>query len=172
MFCAQESAELVFVRRWTRELPRELAADWRESVYLNLIVHTRFTLTVAICSYAGLKDRSRPGPRTFVKVVKPVYAAPSVARVDLKTNKAAATQLSWPDVYFAVRCGVAAQRLDVRLLADACALCAAATRRCMTTWTHLRAPSSLTPTTAWWWSCARGGACIRRVCAWSVTSLH
>jgi hypothetical protein len=94
----------VFVRRWARELPRELSADWRESVYLNLIVHTRFTLTVAICSYAGLKDRSRPGPRTFVKVVKPVYAAPSVARVDLKTNKAAATQLSWPDVYFAVRC--------------------------------------------------------------------
>ena len=90
------------MRRWTRELPREVVADWRESVYLNLIVHTRFTLTVAICSYAALKDRSRPGPRTFVKVVKPVYAAPSVARVDLKTSKAAATQISWPEVYFAV----------------------------------------------------------------------
>ncbi len=100
----------MFVRRWSRELPRELSADWRESVYLNLIVHTRFTLTVAICSYAGLKDRSRPGPRTFVKVVKPVYAAPSVARVDLKTNKAAATQLSWPDVYFAVRRAQSAAR--------------------------------------------------------------
>jgi hypothetical protein len=99
---AQEGQEVIFVRRWTRELPREVVADWRESVYLNLIVHTRFTLTVAICSYAALKDRSRPGPRTFVKVVKPVYAAPSVARVDLKTSKAAATQVSWPDVYFAV----------------------------------------------------------------------
>ena len=93
----------MFVRRWSRELPRELAADWRCSVYLNLLVHTRFTLTVAICSYAALRDRARTGPRTFVKVVRPVYAAPSVARVDLKTEKAAATQLSWPDVYFAVR---------------------------------------------------------------------
>jgi hypothetical protein len=99
---AQGEQEQIFVRRWTRELPREVVADWRESVYLNLIVHTRFTLTVAICSYAALKDRTRPGPRTFVKVVKPVYAAPSVARVDLKTSKAAATQVSWPDVYFAV----------------------------------------------------------------------
>ena len=91
------------MRRWSRELPRELAADWRESVFLNLLVHTRFTLTVAICSYSALRDRSRPGPRTFVKVVKPVYAAPSVARVDLRTAKAAATNLSWPDIYFAVR---------------------------------------------------------------------
>jgi hypothetical protein len=93
----------VFVRRWSRELPRELAADWRESAYLNLVAHTRFTLTVAICSYSALRDRSRPGPRTFVKVVKPVYAAPSVARVDLRTSKAAATSSSWPDLYFAVR---------------------------------------------------------------------
>ena len=106
------------MRRWARELPRELSADWRESVFLNLIVHTRFTLTVAICSYAGLKDRSRPGPRTFMKVVKPVYAAPSVALVDLQTNKAAATQPSWPDVHFAVR-GLAACGVRVSDAADA-----------------------------------------------------
>jgi hypothetical protein len=110
----QDAVEQVFVRRWSRELPRELVADWRESAYLNLLVHTRFTLTVAICSYAALRDRSRPGPRTFVKVVRPVYAAPSVARVDLKTSKAAATAVSWPDLYFAVCARERPRRADRR----------------------------------------------------------
>ena len=91
----------MFVRRWSSSLPGDLAADWRLSVYLNLVAHTRFTLTVAVCSYAGLKAQA--SGRTYVKVVKPVYAAPSVARVDLRTSKAdGAPQPSWPDLYFSV----------------------------------------------------------------------
>ena len=91
----------VFVRRWGSSLPPELGCDWRHSVYLNLVAHTRFTLTVAVCSYAGLKAQG--AGRTYVKVVKPVYAAPSVARVDLRTSKAeGAPQPSWPDLYFSV----------------------------------------------------------------------
>jgi len=91
----------VFVRRWSSTLPADLSCDWRQSVYLNVVAHTRFSLTVAVCSYAGLKAQSPA--RTYAKVVKPVYAAPSVARVDLRTSKAdGAPQASWPELYFSV----------------------------------------------------------------------
>mmetsp|Transcript_12289 Transcript_12289/g.14683 ORF Transcript_12289/g.14683 Transcript_12289/m.14683 type:complete len:157 (+) Transcript_12289:164-634(+) len=67
-----------FVRRWSKELPeqipdpdtqqdstvgieREIAdLDWRQSVYLNLVLHTTYVLTVAICRarYPVLCSRS------------------------------------------------------------------------------------------------------------------
>ena len=50
----------VTVRRWTATMPRGIDAHWMESVYLNVVMHTVYTLTVAICSKSAL-ERHRKG---------------------------------------------------------------------------------------------------------------
>ncbi|KAI8550109.1 hypothetical protein RHMOL_Rhmol06G0078900 [Rhododendron molle] len=50
-----------FVRRWAPKLnvlvdKNSVDVDWRRSFYLNLIAHTMFSVTVAICSHQVLKN--------------------------------------------------------------------------------------------------------------------
>uniref|UniRef100_A0A7N2RF39 Uncharacterized protein n=1 Tax=Quercus lobata TaxID=97700 RepID=A0A7N2RF39_QUELO len=50
-----------FVRRWAPKLDTlvgesSVEVDWRRSFYLNLIAHTTFTVTVAICSHEDLRN--------------------------------------------------------------------------------------------------------------------
>ncbi|CAI7924146.1 unnamed protein product [Closterium sp. NIES-53] len=79
--------------------------DWRRSFYLNLICHTEFTLTVAICSRQDLEAhrRSSKAPvHPISKVTKRVFASPSKARIDVDTSKAQETLPSFPEICFAV----------------------------------------------------------------------
>uniref|UniRef100_A0A6N2MXE5 Cw7 protein n=1 Tax=Salix viminalis TaxID=40686 RepID=A0A6N2MXE5_SALVM len=80
-----ESAAPYFVRRWAPKLDNivgesSLEVDWRRSFYLNLIAHTSYTVTVAICSQEVLRNH-QAGQDTqlspIYKVVKTVYASPS-----------------------------------------------------------------------------------------------
>ncbi|GJP59125.1 hypothetical protein CLOP_g8326 [Closterium sp. NIES-67] len=105
-----EKAKPFFVRRWGPDLARVVGesadeVDWRRSFYLNLICHTEFTLTVAICSRQDLEAhrRSSKAPvHPISKVTKRVFASPSKARIDIDTSKAQETLPSFPDICFAV----------------------------------------------------------------------
>ncbi|XP_065881233.1 uncharacterized protein [Euphorbia lathyris] len=99
-----------FVRRWAPKLdnlisenPQEV--DWRRSFYLNLIAHTSFSVTVAICSHQVLRNHhaGRDTPLSAIyKVVKTVYASPSRVDFHLDSKKEAETTPAYPDICFAV----------------------------------------------------------------------
>ncbi|KAJ4966772.1 hypothetical protein NE237_018621 [Protea cynaroides] len=99
-----------FVRRWAPKLEKvigEIAGevDWRRSFYLNLIAHTSFTVTVAICSIQALQ-KFQNGAETplspIYKVVKIVYASPSRVNFHLDSRKEVETVPAYPDICFAV----------------------------------------------------------------------
>lgn len=99
-----------FVRRWAPKLEKILGGipanvDWRRSFYLNLIAHTSFTVTVAICSIQALR-RHQNGEDTSLspiyKVVKTVYASPSRVNFQLDHKKDAETLPAYPNICFAV----------------------------------------------------------------------
>lgn len=99
-----------FVRRWASKLDDMVGdslmeVDWRRSFYLNLIAHTSFTVTVAICSNQVLQHHrvgqgSKLSP--IYKVVKTVYASPSRVNFRLDFRKEAETVAAYPDVCFAI----------------------------------------------------------------------
>ncbi|KAL9275653.1 hypothetical protein AKJ16_DCAP21379 [Drosera capensis] len=79
-----------FVRRWAPKLDNIISekfmeVDWRRSFYLNLIAHTSFTVTVAICSNQVLQ-KHRVGDDT---PLTPIY-------------KEVETFPAYPDICFAV----------------------------------------------------------------------
>ncbi|GER54091.1 hypothetical protein STAS_31648 [Striga asiatica] len=99
-----------FVRRWAPKLDdligeNSVIIDWRRSFYLNLIAHTSFSVTVAICSHQALQqyhasqDRTLP---TIYKVLKTVYASPSRVNFHLDARKEVETTPAYPDICFAV----------------------------------------------------------------------
>ncbi|ONK60314.1 uncharacterized protein A4U43_C08F16840 [Asparagus officinalis] len=99
-----------FVRRWDSKLEKILGGipanvDWRRSFYLNLIAHTSFTVTVAICSIQALR-RHQNGEDTSLspiyKVVKTVYASPSRVNFQLDHKKAVETLPAYPNISFSV----------------------------------------------------------------------
>lgn len=99
-----------FVRRWAPKLDNIISekfmeVDWRRSFYLNLIAHTSFTVTVAICSNQVLQ-KHRVGDDTpltpIYKVVKTVYASPSRVNFHLDAKKEVETFPAYPDICFAV----------------------------------------------------------------------
>ncbi|KAH7567554.1 hypothetical protein JRO89_XS07G0092300 [Xanthoceras sorbifolium] len=84
--------------------------DWRRSFYLNMIAHTSFSVTVAICSHEVLQNyqagQSTPLSPIY-KVVKTVYASPSRVNFHLDSKKASfmievETTPAYPDICFAV----------------------------------------------------------------------
>ncbi|XP_034898789.1 uncharacterized protein [Populus alba] len=90
-----ESAAPYFVRRWAPKLDNLVGessaeVDWRRSFYLNLIAHTSYTVTVAICSQQVLRNH-QAGQDTelspIYKVVKTVYASPSRVYFHLDSKK-------------------------------------------------------------------------------------
>ncbi|KAL1310382.1 hypothetical protein HN51_053016 [Arachis hypogaea] len=99
-----------FVRRWAPELKNlvdetSLNVDWRRSFYLNLIAHTSFSVTVAICSYQVLQNHQsgQDTPLSPVyKVVKTVYASPSRVNFQLDSKKEVETTPAYPDICFAI----------------------------------------------------------------------
>lgn len=99
-----------FVRRWAPQLEKVVGensadVDWRRSFYLNLIAHTSFTVTVAICSIEAL-HKYQNGEVTSLspiyKVVKTVYASPSRVDFHLDHKKAVETLPAYPNICFAV----------------------------------------------------------------------
>lgn len=99
-----------FVRRWAPKLDKLVGeswveVDWRRSFYLNLIAHTSFTVTVAICSQQVLRNH-QTGQDTplspIYKVVKTVYASPSRVNFHLDSKKEVETTPAYPDICFAV----------------------------------------------------------------------
>ncbi|KAL7262357.1 hypothetical protein ACSBR1_000692 [Camellia fascicularis] len=99
-----------FVRRWAPKLDdlvdkNSVYEDWRRSFYLNLIAHTLFSVTVAICSYQVLKNHqiSLDTPLSSIyKVVKTVYASPSSVDFHLDSTKEVESTPAYPDICFAV----------------------------------------------------------------------
>ncbi|KAJ9674173.1 hypothetical protein PVL29_023617 [Vitis rotundifolia] len=99
-----------FVRRWAPKLDKLVSensaeVDWRRSFYLNLIAHTSFTVTVAICSHQVLRNHQtgHDSPLSPIyKVVKTVYASPSRVEFHLDSKKEVETIPAYPDICFAV----------------------------------------------------------------------
>ncbi|CAH2047321.1 unnamed protein product [Thlaspi arvense] len=93
----EEAPAPYFVRRWAPKLDELLGeslaeVDWRKSFYLNMVAHTSFTVTVAICSH-------------IMQVVKTVYASPSRVNFHLDSKKASLeveTTPAYPEICFAV----------------------------------------------------------------------
>ncbi|XP_020100382.1 uncharacterized protein KIAA0930 homolog isoform X3 [Ananas comosus] len=105
-----ESVSPYFVRRWAPMLEKVVGEysgdiDWGSSFYLNLIAHTSFTITVAICSIQDLRKHQN-GENTSLspiyKVVKTVYASPSRVNFHLDERKAAETLPAYPNICFAI----------------------------------------------------------------------
>ncbi|KAI9200114.1 hypothetical protein LWI28_002933 [Acer negundo] len=105
-----QDAAPYFVRRWAPKLDNLLGkssmeVDWRRSYYLNMIAHTSFSVTVAICSHEVLRNY-QAGQNTplspIYKVVKTVYASPSRVNFHLDSKKAMETTPAYPDICFAV----------------------------------------------------------------------
>ncbi|XP_044510467.1 uncharacterized protein KIAA0930 homolog isoform X2 [Mangifera indica] len=99
-----------FVRRWASKLDNLLGknsieVDWRRSFYLNMIAHTSFSVTVAICSHRVLQNyqAGQNAPLSPIyKVVKTVYASPSRVNFHLDSKKEVETTPAYPDICFAV----------------------------------------------------------------------
>ncbi|KAK8683984.1 hypothetical protein V6N13_040022 [Hibiscus sabdariffa] len=107
---SDESVAPYFVRRWAPELDKLVGdslsvVDWRRSFYLNMIAHTSYSVTVAICSHDDLKNR-QAGLDTqlsaIYKVVKTVYASPSRVNFHLDSEKEVETTPAYPDICFAI----------------------------------------------------------------------
>ncbi|KAK4277389.1 hypothetical protein QN277_015395 [Acacia crassicarpa] len=105
-----ESDSPFFVRRWAPKLDdlideTSTDVDWRRSFYLNLIAHTSFSVTIAICSHQVLQNHqaSQSTPLSPIyKVVKTVYASPSHVNFQLNFEKAMETTPAYPDICFAI----------------------------------------------------------------------
>lgn len=105
-----ETVDPYFVRRWAPELSNlvdetSVDVDWRRSFYLNLIAHTSFSVTVAICSHQVLQKHqvAQDAPLSPIyKVVKTVYASPSRVNFQLDSKKEVETSPAYPDICFAI----------------------------------------------------------------------
>ncbi|KAJ0534125.1 hypothetical protein HanPSC8_Chr09g0371781 [Helianthus annuus] len=99
-----------FVRRWAAKLDdlvgeSSMIIDWRRSLYLNLIAHTSYSITVAICSHQSLQNHQSNQGTTLspiYKIVKTVYASPSRVNFHLDSRKEVETKPAYPDICFAV----------------------------------------------------------------------
>ncbi|GMJ15271.1 hypothetical protein like AT1G59520 [Hibiscus trionum] len=107
---SDESVAPYFVRRWAPELDKLVGdslsvVDWRRSFYLNMIAHTSYSVTVAICSHDVLKKHQvgQDTPLSAIyKVVKTVYASPSRINFHLDSKKEVETTPAYPDICFAI----------------------------------------------------------------------
>ncbi|XP_050379737.1 uncharacterized protein LOC126797104 [Argentina anserina] len=103
-----------FVHRWAPKVSsllricfgnKSLEVDWRRSFHLNLIAHTTFTVTVAICSHQDLRNHQAEQDKPLspiYKVVKTVYASPSRVNFHLDSQKEVETTPAYLDICFAV----------------------------------------------------------------------
>ncbi|XP_031376399.1 uncharacterized protein KIAA0930 homolog isoform X2 [Punica granatum] len=85
-----EGTSPFFVRRWASKMEKlvgDISADvdWRRSFYLNLIAHTSYTITVAICSHQDLRNHQAGQDTQLSPIYKEVETSPA-----------------YPDICFAV----------------------------------------------------------------------
>lgn len=110
----------VFARRRSASLPedlrwgsggRHLEVNWRETLLLNVVVQTAYTLTMQRCDRRevaeddfGTAGWSPPCGSADVIIVRVVHASPARVQVNLDQSKASSTQpqASYPDVCFSV----------------------------------------------------------------------
>ncbi|GJP41777.1 hypothetical protein CLOM_g1425 [Closterium sp. NIES-68] len=85
--------------------------DWRRSFYLNLICHTDYSVTVAVCSRKALENQKRSGRAVppIMKVTRRAYASPSRALIDTgltlppsTTSQDAEVTEAYPNICFAI----------------------------------------------------------------------
>ncbi|MCO5575867.1 hypothetical protein L7F22_029672 [Adiantum nelumboides] len=113
--CHESSKEQIskppyFVRRWASQLEKVIGdnakeVDWHRSFYLNLIAHTSYTLTVAICRREALQNRQKNTSTSIspvYQVSKTVYASPSRVNFQTDMSKGFETVPAYPDIYFMV----------------------------------------------------------------------
>ncbi|XP_071923397.1 uncharacterized protein [Coffea arabica] len=84
-----------FVRRWAPKLDELvgdslLTVDWRRSFYLNLIAHSSFTVTVAICSHQVLRNYQSVQGRPLAPIYKVLTDVDHCYCVILNANDGAA----------------------------------------------------------------------------------
>eukprot|EP00271_Cylindrocystis_brebissonii_P005285 TRINITY_DN17264_c0_g1_i1.p1 TRINITY_DN17264_c0_g1~~TRINITY_DN17264_c0_g1_i1.p1 ORF type:complete len:717 (+),score=143.10 TRINITY_DN17264_c0_g1_i1:559-2709(+) len=103
-----------FVRPWMQNLKRVVrksadSVDWRRSFYLNLICHTSYTLTIAICSRQELQSRKERHPRGTGPPITPlrkstscVYASPVRMHVDTDFAESEESTAAYPDICFSI----------------------------------------------------------------------
>ncbi|KAL6511691.1 hypothetical protein OROGR_021288 [Orobanche gracilis] len=98
-----------FVRRWAPKLDdlvgeNAIIIDWRRSFYLNLIAHTSFSVTVAICSHQVLRHYHASQGRTL----SPIYKVMARLRHGISMRASSddtrevETTPAYPDICFAV----------------------------------------------------------------------
>ncbi|MCO5603809.1 hypothetical protein L7F22_057961 [Adiantum nelumboides] len=113
--CHESSKEQIskppyFVRRWASQLEKVIGdnakeVDWHRSFYLNLIAHTSYTLTVAICRREALQNRQKNTSTSIspvYQVSKTVYASPSRVNFQTDMSKGFETVPAYPDINFMV----------------------------------------------------------------------
>ena len=99
----------VTVRRFGTGIPSDLdlpGIRWMESVYLNILLHTTYTCTVAICSKSAL-ERHKSGaadPALPVsKMSRQVFASHTHISINLTQTKCSLSpELAYPQVYFSI----------------------------------------------------------------------
>lgn len=99
-----------FVRRWASQLEKVIGdsakeVDWHHSFYLNLIAHTSYTLTVAICRREALQNHQKNTGSLVApiyQVSKTVYASPSRVNFQTHMSKGFETVPAYPDICFMV----------------------------------------------------------------------
>lgn len=104
-YLQREAETRLFVRRWNaqrKDVPQLESGDgidWEASYYLNVIVHLSYELEFKIYS----KDESASGTAYTELHTKqiPIFASPNRIRVD-QDDKAAESQLTFPDIYFSL----------------------------------------------------------------------
>jgi hypothetical protein len=105
----REPEARLFVRRWNaqrKEVPRIEAGDgidWEASYYLNVIVHLTYELEFKIYRKDEATAAGSHAPvytELHAKQI-PIFASPNRIRVD-QGDKAAESQLTFPDIYFSL----------------------------------------------------------------------
>ncbi|CAI5987753.1 unnamed protein product [Closterium sp. NIES-64] len=84
--------------------------DWRRTFYLNLICHTDYSLTIAVCSRTALENQKRSGRAVppIMKVTRRAYASPSRALIDTSlplppsTSQDPEVTEAYPNICFAI----------------------------------------------------------------------
>lgn len=103
----REPESRLFVRRWNaqrKDVPRIEAGDgidWEASYYLNVIVHLSYELEFKVYRKEEVSGTTAPLYTELHTKQVPIFASPNRIRVD-QSDKASESQLTFPDIYFAL----------------------------------------------------------------------
>ena len=97
----------ITVRRFRFGIPKDIhGVKWMESVYLNILLHTVYTCTVAVCSKSALEKHRRGEAEPALPICKTsrqVYASHTHISINLSESKAGGEpEMAYPQIYFAI----------------------------------------------------------------------